>query len=79
MKHTNRLRWLGGPGVLLLCVLTAPAKAQQGVECSPIQAPYFDRLGVQTDFAAAAKRAADEKKPLVLMFSVNNARRPGFQ
>ena len=72
------MRRLCSFGVLALCLL-APPVAAQGVTCSPLQEPYFDALGIHTDFAEAAKVAQDESKPLVLLFSVQNVRRPGFQ
>src|SRR5262249_54360473 len=90
MKNTFRVHWPYGLGLVVLCLVTIssflmfrhrsekPAVAQQ-VSCSPEQAPYFEALGIRTDFQAAAKIAEKEKKPLVLLFSVNNASKPGFQ
>ena len=82
-----------GLGLIVLCLVTISAwphlqwfSFQQDrtadlvrISCGPEQAPYFEALGIRTDFKAAAKIAEMENKPLVLLFSVNNVRKPGFQ
>ena len=95
MKRTFRVRWQYGLGLIVLCLVTVsawyhqqcfsfqqdrtPDPVEQQVSCGPLQAPYFEALGIRTDFKAAAKIAEKEEKPLVLLFSVNNVRKPGFQ
>ena len=95
MKNTFRVHWPYGLGLVVLCLVTiaaayhlqwfsfqqdrTPDPVAQQVSCGAEQAPYFEALGIRTDFNAAAKIAEKEKKPLVLLFSVNNVRKPGFQ
>jgi hypothetical protein len=64
--------------VMALSLLTAPAAAEP-VQCHSSQKPYFDALGIQTDFKIASQLAAKENKPIVIIFSAKNARLPGFQ
>jgi len=95
MKNAFRVQWQGGLGLVALCLVAVsawyhqrwvsfqqdrtPDPVEQGVSCGAEQAPYFEALGIRTDFKTAAKIAEKENKPLVLLFSVNNVRKPGFQ